>query len=99
MLLTDKWILAKKKLRIPMIHLTDRMKPKDERSHQRVDATVVLSRGKENDLWEVQKAMYLGGKKEGESQRGQVRYGRRGRSTKGQELGVICEPWGRGNWG
>jgi hypothetical protein len=34
--LTDKWILDKKKLRIPMIQLTDHMKPKKKEDHTKV---------------------------------------------------------------
>jgi hypothetical protein len=45
--LTDEWVLYKKKLRIPMIQLTDHMKPKiKRRSHQSVDATVLASVGR-----------------------------------------------------
>jgi hypothetical protein len=44
--LTSKWILAKKKLRILTIQLTDHMKPKKKIPHQSVDTTVLLRRGK-----------------------------------------------------
>ena len=47
-ILTDKWILAKKKFRIPTIQLTDHMKPKKKEDHTKVwMQTVLLRRGKE----------------------------------------------------
>jgi hypothetical protein len=35
-ILTDKWILDKKKLRIPTIQLSDHMKPKKKEDHTKV---------------------------------------------------------------
>ena len=50
-----------------------------------MDATVPLSREEENNLWEVERQMYVGERRRKGKKESHFRYGRWGKNTQGQE--------------
>lgn len=99
-MLTDKWIVAKRKLGISTIQLTNHMKPKKKDDHTKVWMLQSTQKGEENNSKEVDEERDLRGREEGEDKRGASSDigGDWGEVQRVKNLKGGMKQWGIGSW-